>query len=150
MNLHLQLEGGTSISVYGDIMTEYIHILPSENTPEFFLDPKGVIKIKGRGLFSPGSDNSAKVLDWLDSYMLKPADTTYVIIAFEYLNSFSTTILVKMLKKLSGVVVHKKKLVIQWFYEEDDDDLLERGEYVSSSFNIPITFITTNDICSCC
>jgi len=36
--------------------------------------------------------------------------------------------------------------VVQWYYEEDDEDILERGEYISSTLNIPITFIKTNHI----
>jgi len=131
-------------------MTEYLHILPTDNTPEVVLDPNGVLKIKGRGLIGTGIDNSVQVYRWIDNYILDAAQTTYVIIALEYLNSYSTTILVNILKKLSQVVLHRKKLVIQWYYEEDDDDLLERGEYVSSSFDIPITFIVTSDICTCC
>lgn len=43
-------------------------------------------------------------------------------------------------------MLQMKKFVIQWYYEEDDDDILERGEYISSSFNIPIEFIPVNDI----
>ena len=131
-------------------MTEYLHILPTENSPEVVLDPHGVLKIKGRGLLGIGIDNSAQIMQWIDNYILDSADTTYMIFALEYLNSYSTSILVNILKKLSKVVLYKKKLIIQWYYEEDDDDLLERGEYVSSSFDIPITFIVTPDICSCC
>ena len=36
-----------------------------------------------------------QINDWLDAYLLNPAETTYIIIAFEYLNSYSTTILAK-------------------------------------------------------
>jgi hypothetical protein len=28
-----------------------LHILPTENTPEFHFSPDGMIRIKGRGLF---------------------------------------------------------------------------------------------------
>lgn len=131
-------------------MIERIHILPTDHTPEFLLEPKGIIKIKGRGLLGTGTDNSSRIMEWIDSYISEPADISYVIIAFEYLNSFSTSVLVNMLKKLSRVVLQKKKLLIQWFYEEDDDDLFERGEYISSTFDIPITFVVTNDILTCC
>lgn len=131
-------------------MTDKVHILPTDSTPEFLLDPDGIIKIKGRGLYGAGNDNSVRVMGWIESYLLHSAETTLVIIAFEYLNSYSTTILVSLLKKLSRVILEKKKLVIQWYYEEDDDDLLERGEYVSSTFDIPVTFIVTKDISTCC
>jgi len=94
--------------------------------------------------------NKSKVTEqigiWIDEYVTKPAEITYVIIAFEYLSSFCTTILVSILRKLSQVLLHSGKLVIQWYYEEDDEDILERGEYISSTFDIPIMFILTNHI----
>jgi hypothetical protein len=122
-----------------------IHILPTNNTPEFIFNPDGIIKIKGRGLFGNKTEVSDQILVWIDSYIENPAETTYVIIAFEYLNSFSTALLVSILKKFSQVLLKSKKLVIRWFYEEDDEDILERGEYISSSFDIPIEFIMTNN-----
>ena len=36
-----------------------------------------------------------QINDWLDAYLRNLAETTYIIIAFEYLNSYSTTILAK-------------------------------------------------------
>ena len=45
--------------------------------------------------------------------------------------------------------IHKmKKAVIRWYYEEDDEDILERGEYISAAFNIPVEFIAVSDISS--
>ena len=44
--------------------------------------------------------------------------------------------------------MQNRKLVIQWYYEHDDYDILERGEYISSTFNIPIEFIITDSIAS--
>lgn len=122
-----------------------IHILPTKTSPEFLFNPEGIIKIKGRGLFGDKNEVSDQITNCIDEYIKNPAEITYVNIKFEYLNSFSTTILVSLLRKLSQVILQSKKLVIQWFYEEDDDDIFERGEYISESFNIPITFIMIND-----
>src|SRR5450759_3601634 len=126
--------------------TGEIHILPTANTPEFLFRPDGMIKIIGRGLIGNKSEVTEQIGVWIDEYVTKPAEITYVIIAFEYLNSFCTTILVSMLRKLSQVLLHSGKLIVQWYYEEDDEDILERGEYISSTFDIPITFIKTNYI----
>jgi hypothetical protein len=41
------------------------------------------------------------------------------------------------------VLLQSKKLLIQWYYEEDDEDMFERGEYISMTFDIPVTFIPT-------
>jgi len=127
-----------------------IHILPTDSTPEIILDPEGVIKIKGRGKALDNSVNFKKVMDWLDAYLQNPAEITYIKICFEYLNSFCTLKLVQIIKRISQVVLNKKKCSVHWYYEEGDEDILERGEYVSSSFDIPITFIMTNDIKDCC
>jgi phospholipid N-methyltransferase len=105
-----------------------------------------MIKIRVRGLFQNKTEVIEQIMNWIDKYLRNPTEITYVIISFEYLNSFSTTILVSILRKLSQVILQSGKLVIQWYYEEDDEDILERGEYISSTFNIPITFIKTNHI----
>jgi hypothetical protein len=126
--------------------TGEIHILPTDNTPEFLFSPDGMIKIRGRGLFGNKTETTEQLGNWIDEYVTNPAEITYVIIAFEYLNSFSTTILVSMLRKFSQVLLQSGKLVIQWYYEEDDEDILERGQYISSTFDIPIKFIMTNNI----
>jgi len=123
-----------------------LHILPTVNTPEFLFNSDGIVKIKGRGLAGNDSGVIKSMMDWIDSYLNNPAETTFIIIALEYLNSLSSTILVNILKKFSQVVLKSGKLDIQWYYEEDDEDIIERGEFISSTFNIPIKFILTANI----
>ncbi len=125
-----------------------LHILPTGNTPEFILDPDGIIKIKGRGLVVNKTEISQDIMTWIDKYLSDPADMTTVIVAFEYLNSFSTAILATIFKKVIKVIYLGKKFVILWYYEEGDDDILERGEYISSAYNIPVEFIMTTNISS--
>jgi hypothetical protein len=128
---------------------ERVHILPTENSPEVFLNPEGIIKIKGRGMVVNKTRVPEQINAWLDDYLLNPAETTDVIVAFEYLNSYSTTILASFLTKISQVIRLNKKFVIHWYYEEDDDDILDRGEYISESLNLPIKFIVIDDIAGC-
>jgi hypothetical protein len=97
-----------------------LHILPTNNTPEFLFRPDGMIKITGRGLFQNKTEVTERILNWIDEYLSNPAEITYAVIAFEYLNSFSTTILVSIVRKLSQVILQAEKLVIQWYYEEYD------------------------------
>jgi hypothetical protein len=131
------------------MIIEEVHILPTDNTPEILLNPEGIIKIKGRALTVNTTEVPEQIMNWLDAYLINPAETTDIIVAFEYLNSFSTTILVSVLTKISQVIQHKKKFVIHWYYEEEDDDILERCEYISETYDIPIEFIMTNDITGC-
>jgi hypothetical protein len=123
-----------------------LHILPTSNTPEFLLNSDGIIKIKGRGLSGMDPDVIQSIMHWIDEYLKAPAEVTYVIIAMEYLNSQSTTILVSILKKLIQVAIQSGKIDIQWYHEEDDEDIIERGEFIAASFRIPIKFNLINNI----
>ena len=125
---------------------EIVHILPTNKTPEVLLNPDGIIKIKGRAIDESRTKFSDQIMVWIDAYLLNPAESTEVVIALEYLNSFNSIILASVLKKLSQVNQQSKRLVIKWYIEGDDDDLLERGKYISSTFNIPIEFIMTDQI----
>jgi hypothetical protein len=128
------------------MVEDTIHILPTRDTPEYLLYPEGIIKIKGRGLFGSNYVLNKEITTWIEEYIKNPAEITYVIIAFEYLNSFSTLILVNILKDLSKVALQSGKLDIKWYYEEGDEDLLERGEYISSMISIPIKFSLISNI----
>jgi hypothetical protein len=126
-----------------------VHILPTDKSPEVILDSKGFIKIKGRGLVLNKFKTPEEVSNWVENYINNPAEITEVTLAFEYLNSYSTTILVSVLRDLSQVRLKNKKFVIHWYYEYEDEDLFERGKNISSILNIPIDFIMTKDITGC-
>jgi hypothetical protein len=124
--------------------TDAVHLIPTNNTPEVHLNPNGIIKIKGRAIDENRARYSNQIMLWLDSYLLKPAKTTEVTIALEYLNSYNSIIIAGILRKLTEVRQHSKDLVVKWFIESDDEDMLERGQYISSTLNIPIDFIITD------
>jgi SiaC family regulatory phosphoprotein len=126
-----------------------IHISRTNQTPEFIFKPDGIIKIVGRGLFNDKPEVTDQLISWINDYLRNPAKVTYVTIAFEYLNSLSTIILVNILQSLSQITRQSKTLVIKWYYEDDDEEILERGKYISFSFDIPIEFIITDDIADC-
>jgi hypothetical protein len=94
------------------MMIDEIHILPTDKTPEVLLKPEGIIKIKGRGLMVNETEVPKQVMNWIDVYLRNPAEITNIIIAFEYLNSFSTLLVVSILKKLLQVTLQKQKLVM--------------------------------------
>lgn len=118
-----------------------LYIKPSGRTPEILLDPEGLIRISGRGLSAHRTEVPGQILKWLDDYVSNPAETTYVVLAFEYLNSYNTTILVSILRKIQEIHGTSKKLVVRWLYEHDDDDILERGQYIASVIDLPLEYI---------
>lgn len=121
-------------------------IPPTKTTPEITLDPKGIIKIKGRAIDESRDKAPEEMTEWIDAYVLDPPEETKVIIALEFLNSFNTMLLTSTLKKISKVIRQGKQLLVHWHYEEDDVDIFERGEYISSTINIPISFFKADDI----
>jgi len=125
---------------------DVIHIEPTNKTPEIFLNPKGSVKITGRAIDESRNKFSDEILSWIDEYLKDPANLTEVIIALEYLNSYNSIIMASILRQVAQVTQQAKKLTIKWYIDADDDDLLERARYISSTFNIPIDFIMTEDI----
>jgi hypothetical protein len=121
-----------------------VHILPTNKTPEIILKPGGVIKISGRAIDESRSVFSDQIMGWIDAYLLNPAKLTELSIDLEYLNSYNSIVLASVIRKLALLSQQSKVLVIKWFIDEDDDDLLERGKYISSTFNIPIEFIVND------
>lgn len=128
---------------------EEVHILPTNKSPDVLLNPEGIIKVSGRAIDENLRTVPEQITKWIDVYLLNPVKTTQVIIALEYLNSFNTIILTSILRRLSQVKQQSKELVIKWYIENDDDDLLDRGESISTAFNIPIEFIMIDNIKSC-
>ena len=123
-----------------------VHILPTGSAPEFHFSCEGVLKFRGRGLYKSKEEVNESVIAWINDYLKEPMDITYVELSFEYLNSYSTIVLVSILRKLAEVILDSKKLIIQWYYEEDDEDMFERGEYISQTFNIPFKFIPVSRV----
>ena len=128
------------------MIIDEVHILPTDRTPEYFLNPDGNIKIKGRGVAATVTEVPPQIMNWINEYLVNPAEITTVILAFDYLNSYSTVNLVSILRKLSQVDQQSKKLVIKWYYEDLEDDIFSQGEYISSTLNIPFEFIMTDNI----
>jgi hypothetical protein len=125
---------------------EKIHILPTDHTPEVIFNPSGTFKLKGRGLVLNKTSFPEHIMNWIRAYVENPAEETYVIIAFEYLNSFTVAILVSFLKEISKVLFKSKKLFIHWYYKENDDDVLERCEHVLGIIYVLMKFIMSDDI----
>jgi hypothetical protein len=128
------------------MVKDKIHILPTHNTPEVIFSPEGVIKIKGRALSLNSTEFPEQIIKGFESYLKHPPDKTDIILAFEYLNSFSTNILVSFLERLPQTILPPKKYSIKWYYEKDDDDMLELGQYISEIYHLPVDIIRTEDI----
>jgi hypothetical protein len=120
-----------------------LKIAATRNSPEILLNPGGMVRIKGRSIHENALDFFRPVEDWVNEYVLTPADITCIDMNLEYFNSASAKLMIQIFRKLSRVRLLNKKIIINWYYEEGDEDIYERGEYFSSVLNIPFNFIRT-------
>jgi hypothetical protein len=123
---------------------EELRIAPTKNTPEVFLSPEGIIRIKGRSIHENVTDFFEPIEDWISSYITFPADITSVDMNLEYFNSASAKVIIHILQKITYVTLKHKKFIFNWYYEDGDDDILERGEYFASVLDVRFNFIKLN------
>jgi len=116
---------------------------PTKNTPEVILEPKGIIKLKGR-LIPENAENFFNPIEvWINEYFKNPANITTVEICLEYINSAGTTYLLDIIHKITHIHLRKntKKFIIYWYYNDEDEDMLEKGRFFSSDLNVPFNYI---------
>jgi hypothetical protein len=129
-------------------MMQELKIAPSKNTPEIFMCPTGIIRIKGRSIHENVSDFFAPVETWINKYIINPAQLTIVELNLEYCNSSSAKVIIHILQQIMLVDEKEgKSFVINWYYEDGDDDILERGEYFAAILNVPMNFIKIKSEC---
>jgi hypothetical protein len=120
---------------------EELRIAPTKNTPEIFLSPDGVVRIKGRSIHENVANIFTPVEEWVSEYIRNPAEVTSVDMHLEYFNSASAKVFISLLEKLKHVTLKNGKFVFNWYYEDGDEDILERGEYFSVVLDVPFNFI---------
>jgi hypothetical protein len=120
---------------------EELRIAPTKNTPEIFLSPDGVIRIKGRSIHENVANIFTPIEEWVSEYIRNPAEVTSVDMHLEYFNSASAKVFIHLLQKITYVTLKHKKYIFNWYYEVGDEDILERGEYFSSILDVPFNFI---------
>ena len=120
-------------------MKQEIIIEETKCTPSvYFEQEKNLLVISGRSIPENPEKIYSKIQDWIDNY-LKGHDSLNIDIRFDYLNSGSSKYLFYIIKHLSALHKKDKMVKIVWYYEEDDESMQELGEYIDSTFDIPVT-----------
>lgn len=125
---------------------EFLHIHPTDKTPEVIMNPDGIIWVKGKALVENRTKIPDEIENWIRLYIKDPSDTTEIKIALEYLNSIGTRMLVSAIRELLKVTLLHKKITITWYYEKDDDDILERAQFISMNFRLPFVMVRSEDL----
>lgn len=122
-----------------------VKISQTKSTPEVFLNPEGIIKIRGRSMNRNITEFYKPIEKWIDAYICNPADLTSIDFCLEYSNCISLMIFISLLRKFTYIRMKNKKIIINWYYEEGDEDVLEQGEYISSSLDVSFNFIMISE-----
>ncbi len=119
---------------------ESIFIQGTRRTPEISFKINGFLSINGVSIPEDANEFYRSTMEWLDKFeKLEPENVNFKI-NFVYINTTSTSIILKILRKVFEVAKDKENLKIIWTYEEDDDDMYEQGKVLERLVGHPFRF----------
>lgn len=108
-------------------------------TPSVYFDPEdSLLVIEGRSIPENPDVLFACIQDWIDNYFRDNFELN-INIKMDYLNSGSSKYLFSILVHLSELNKSGKVVKLKWLYEEEDEAMLEMGQYISTSIDLPVT-----------
>lgn len=111
-------------------------------TPEINFDPvSGVMSIKGRCIPDDPDKFWLPVLNWFESYMMKPVEITTFSINLEYFNIASSKRILFLLYKLNELAEANRQVSVEWHHRENDEDMFEVGQDYAYMVRVPFKFV---------
>lgn len=122
---------------------EKIILEPTEETPKVILDKENsIFEISGNSLPEDVTTFYNPIIKWFEKYEKAPNEKTVFSFNFEYYNTSSSKMVLRLLEILKDMQRKGHKIEVQWHYLEDDEDMIEAGEDYSENLRIPFTFIS--------
>lgn len=110
-------------------------------TPLVMFDPvQGNMKIEGRSIPENADDFWMPVLNWFESYMLSPINSTIFSINLEYFNISSSKRILFLLYKLNELAENGFDVKVEWNYRKEDEDMFEVGQDYAYMVKVPFEF----------
>lgn len=105
---------------------EDIYFKPSEKTPEIdFNFSKGEFLIRGISIPENTVDFYHGLIFSIQQYAKIPKEKTVVKLAYEYFNTSTSAIILKLIKAVEEI--ESGEVSIIWYYEKDDFEMQEVG-----------------------
>ena len=121
---------------------EKLVIEPTNETPKVILDrEKSVFEFSGNSLPEDVSSFFNPILSWFDEYAKTPNNETKVQFNFEYYNTSSSKMILKLLEMCRDIHRSGHDIEVQWHFLEDDEDMIEAGEDYSDNIKVPFKFV---------
>lgn len=121
---------------------ERLHINTTSKTPKIDFNPlTGLFEISGVSLIENALDFYQPILNWLQSYLENPCQTTKFVFKLNYSNTSSYKFIYDMLSLIKTQHAKKTILSVDWYYASDDIDMREIGEDYQDSLEVEFKFI---------
>lgn len=104
---------------------------------------KGLIELKGRSTPEDIEKVYRPIFEWLDEYLSNPKAKTVANFHFEYFNSSTTKVLMRLINKLLALYKSgETDLEVNWLYY--DEDMLEYGQDFEELTGIKFNFVESD------
>lgn len=122
---------------------EKLVIEPTNETPKVILDKeKSVFEFSGNSLPEDVTTFFNPIITWFDEYSKTPNNKTEVAFNFEYYNTSSSKMILKLLEMCRDIHRSGHDVEVHWHFLEDDEDMIEAGEDYSENIKVPFKFIS--------
>jgi hypothetical protein len=114
----------------------------SSDLPVFNLNREtGILYLGGSSLPENVLEVYKPVLNWLDNYIADPNPITKIEFFFEYLNTSSSHMIMRILEKIIALKNLCNELTINWYYLTGDLDMYHFGNELTEMSSFPIHII---------
>lgn len=119
---------------------------PTAFTPLIdFNGNSGEMVINGRSIPDSPDEFWYQVLNWFESYLMKPKKNTVFYINLEYFNVTSSKRILALLYKLNQLADEGGSVQVIWFYRDGDEDMYEVGQDYAYMVKVPFEFRSVQD-----
>jgi hypothetical protein len=98
----------------------------------------GVLYMGGSSLPENVLEVFNPVIDWIEQYIKAPQPATKVEFFFDYLNTASSHMVVRIFEKIISLKIKCEHLTINWYYPTGDLDMRNFGQELSEIINHPV------------
>ncbi len=116
-----------------------LFIKKTAKSPEISFSITGQLSIKGVSILEDSTEFYRKPLQWIEQYVLEPADKTTIDVDLDFFNTSSQVNLFDILLKLATLRQSGFNVTFNWYYE--DEDLKEIGQDIANLLGVDFNFI---------
>lgn len=122
---------------------ENLIIAGTKKSPGIRFITNGDLHIKGSSFTEDAAGFYEPVIKWIDEFVSKASPEVTLTVELEYINTSSTTLVVKIFKKLKEKCDGHYKLNLIWKYDADDEDAFELGDMIQKVIKHPLLMVAT-------